>query len=69
MGLLQVKYFRHQIHKHDQILTKLGSLIDMMVTHYPLIFWQIHPTDNQETGLFKGGQMGLRLFSTTLGET
>ena len=44
---------RHQIHKHNQIFTKLGSLMDIMVPHYPLIFWQIHPTDNQETGLFK----------------
>jgi hypothetical protein len=43
--------------------------MDMMVPHYPLIFWQIHPTDNQETGLFKWGPMGLRLFGTTLGET
>ena len=62
-------YLRHQIHKHHQIFTKLGSLMDMMVPHYPLTFWQTHPTDKQETSLFKWGPMGLRLFSTTLGET
>ena len=68
-GLFPARYFRHQIHKHNQIFTKLGSLMDMMVPHYPLTFWQIHPTDNQETSLFKLGPMGLRLFGTTVGET
>ena len=29
--------------------------MDMMVPHYQLIFWQIHATDNQETGHLKWG--------------
>ena len=32
------RYFRHQIHKHYQIFTKLGSLLEMMVAHYQSIF-------------------------------